>query len=46
VSKEQLQTLAKTQGQLTLVDASGKSASVQFSLRGFDQALEAYFKRQ
>jgi invasion protein IalB len=46
VSKEQLQALGKTQGQLTLVDASGKSASVQFSLRGFDQALEAYFRRQ
>jgi invasion protein IalB len=46
VSKEQLQRLGKTQGQLTLVDASGKSASVQFSLRGFDQALDAYLKKQ
>jgi invasion protein IalB len=46
VTKEQLQALGKTQGQLTLVDASGKSASVQLSLRGLDQALEAYFKRQ
>jgi len=46
VSKEQLQTLGRTQGQLTLVDASGKSASVQFSLRGFDQALESYLRRQ
>jgi invasion protein IalB len=46
VTKEKLQTLGKTQGQLTLVDASGKSASVQFSLRGLDQALEAYFRRQ
>jgi invasion protein IalB len=46
VSKEQLQALGKTQGQLTLVDAAGKSASVQFSLRGFDRALEAYFRRQ
>jgi invasion protein IalB len=45
-TKEQLQALGKTQGQLTLVDASGKGASVQFSLRGLDQALEAYFKRQ
>jgi invasion protein IalB len=45
-TKDQLQGLGKTQGQLTLVDASGKSASVQFSLRGLDQALEAYFKRQ
>jgi invasion protein IalB len=46
VTKDQLQALGKTQGQLTLVDASRKSASVQFSLRGLDQALEAYFKRQ
>jgi invasion protein IalB len=46
VTKEQLQGLGKAQAQLTLVDASGKPASVQFSLRGFDQALEAYFKRQ
>jgi invasion protein IalB len=46
VSKEQLQALEKTQGQLTLVDAAGKSASVQFSLRGFDRALDAYFRRQ
>jgi invasion protein IalB len=46
VTKEKLQTLGKTQGQLTLVDASGKSASVQFSLRGLDQVLEAYFRRQ
>jgi invasion protein IalB len=46
VTKDQLQALGKTEGQLTLVDASGKSASVQFSLRGLDQALEAYFKRQ
>lgn len=46
VTKEQLQGLGKAQAQLTLIDASGKPASVQFSLRGFDQALEAYFKRQ
>lgn len=45
-TKEQLQALGKTQGRLTLVEASGKSASVEFSLRGFDQALEAYFRRQ
>jgi invasion protein IalB len=45
-TRDQLQALGKTQGQLTLVDASGKSASVQFSLRGLDQALEAYFKQQ
>ena len=46
VTKDKLQTLGKTQGQLTLVDASGKPASVEFSLHGFDQALEAYFRRQ
>jgi invasion protein IalB len=46
VTKDKLRTLGKTQGQLTLVDASGKPASVEFSLRGFDQALEAYFRRQ
>jgi invasion protein IalB len=46
VSKEQLQTLGKTQGQLALVDASGKPVSVQFSLHGFDLALEANFRRQ
>jgi invasion protein IalB len=46
VTTDKLQTLGKTQGRLTLVDASGKPASVEFSLRGFDQALEAYFRRQ
>jgi len=46
VTKDKLQTLGKTRGQLTLVDASGKPASVEFSLHGFDQALEAYFRRQ
>jgi len=46
VTKDKLRTLGKTQGQLTLVDASGKPASVEFSLHGFDQALEAYFRRQ
>jgi invasion protein IalB len=46
VTKDKLRTLGKTQGRLTLVDASGKPASVEFSLRGFDQALEAYFRRQ
>jgi invasion protein IalB len=46
VTKDKLRTLGKTQGQLTLVDASGKPASVEFSLRGLDQALEAYFRRQ
>jgi invasion protein IalB len=49
VSKEQLQAFGapgKTSGQLSLVDAAGKAATVQFSLRGLDQALEAYFRRQ
>jgi invasion protein IalB len=46
VTKDKLLTLGKTQGHLTLVDASGKPVSVEFSLRGFDQALEAYFRRQ
>ena len=46
VTKDKLRTLGKTQGPLTLVDASGKPASVEFSLHGFDQALEAYFRRQ
>ncbi len=49
LSKDQLQAFrapAKAAGQLTLVDASGKSASLQVSLRGMDQALETYFKQQ
>jgi invasion protein IalB len=46
VTKEQLRALGTTQGRLALVEASGKSASVEFSLRGLDQALEAYFRRQ
>lgn len=49
LSKEQLQAFrasAKSAGQLTLVDASGKSATLQMSLRGLDQALDAYFKAQ
>ncbi len=49
LSKDELQAFrvpAKPAGQLTLVDASGKSATLQFSLHGIDQALDAYFKRQ
>jgi invasion protein IalB len=48
LSKDQLQafrTPGKTTGQLTLTDASGKSATLQFSLRGVDQALDAFLKR-
>ncbi|HKN28049.1 MAG TPA: hypothetical protein VJY34_09265 [Roseiarcus sp.] len=47
LSKEQLPALrasVKAAAQLTLVDASGKSATLQISLRGLDQALDAYFK--
>jgi invasion protein IalB len=49
LTKDQLQGFhapTKTAGQITLVDASGKSATVQFSLRGVDQALDSFFKRQ
>lgn len=49
LSKDQLQALrtpAKAAGQITLVDAAGKTATLQLSLRGLDQALDAYFKRQ
>lgn len=48
LSKDALQAFrAQTRdGQLTIIDASGKPAKLQFSLRGLDQALEAYFKRQ
>jgi invasion protein IalB len=48
LSKDQLQGFrapGKTAGQLTLVDAAGKSATLQFSLRGVDQALDAFLKR-
>lgn len=49
LSREQLQsfrTSAKAAGQFTVVDASGKSSTLQLSLRGFDQALDAYFRQQ
>ena len=47
-SKEQVQgfrTQSKA-GQITFADASGKTASLQFSLHGLDQALNSFFKRQ
>jgi invasion protein IalB len=49
LSKEQIQSFSrpgKTPGQLSPVDSAGKTASLQFSLRGLDQALDAYLKRQ
>ena len=49
LGKELIQTLrapAKTAGALTIVDAAGKAASVTFSLRGLDDALDAYLKQQ
>jgi len=48
LSKDQLQGFrgASKAGQITLVDAAGKSAALQFSLRGLDQALDAFFKQQ
>ena len=47
LGKDLLQTLRtplKGQGQLTLVNASGKPTTVAFSMRGLDAALDAYFK--
>ena len=49
LSKEEVQAFrapAKAAGQLTVVDASGKSATLQLSLRGLNEALEVYFKQQ
>lgn len=49
LSRDQLQALrspAKGPAQLTVVDASGKAASLSFSLRGLDAALDAYLKQQ
>jgi invasion protein IalB len=49
LSKEAVQAFrapAKAAGQLTVVDASGKSATLQLSLRGLNEALEVYFKQQ
>jgi invasion protein IalB len=49
LAKEQLLALrasAKAAAQLTLVDASGKSSSLPLSLRGLDQALNAFFGQQ
>lgn len=49
LSKDQLQAFrapAKAVGQLSLVDASGKPATLQISLRGLGQAIDTYFKAQ
>lgn len=50
ISKDQIHALraspGKAAGQLSLVDASGKAAALQFSLRGLDMAIDAYFKMQ
>jgi invasion protein IalB len=49
LSKDQLQAFrsqAKAAGQMTLVDAAGKSTMLAISLRGLDQALDAFFKQQ
>ena len=48
LTKDQLQGFrGQTKaGQITLIDASGKSAALQFSLHGLDQALDAFFKQQ
>ena len=48
LGKDLLQTLktpAKGQAQIILVNAAGKSATVAFSMRGLDAALDAYFKQ-
>ena len=41
-----LETPAKAPAQLTVVDASGKAATIGFSLRGLDEALGAFLKQQ
>jgi invasion protein IalB len=49
LAKEQLLALrasTKAAAQLMLVDASGKSSSLPLSLRGLDQALNAFFGQQ
>lgn len=49
LSKEQVQAFrapTTAAGRLTVVDASGKSATLQLSLRGLNEALEVYFKQQ
>jgi invasion protein IalB len=49
LTKEQAQLLsapAKAPAQIAVMDAAGRTATLQFSLRGLDQALDAYFKRQ
>lgn len=49
LSQQDLQILgtpSKSPGQLALVDASGRSATPQFSMQGLNDALGAYLKRQ
>lgn len=48
LSKDLLQTLktpAKGQGQIIVTNAAGKAATVAFSMRGLDAALDAYLKQ-
>ncbi len=48
LSKDQLQAFRSPQqaGQISFDDAAGKPASLQFSYKGLDQALNSFFKRQ
>jgi invasion protein IalB len=49
LTKDQVQAMRspmKTQGQLSITDAAGRPVAAQFSLKGLDQALDAYFKAQ
>jgi invasion protein IalB len=49
LTRDQLQGFraqTNTAGQITLVDSTGKSAALQLSLRGLDQALDTFFKQQ
>ncbi|WOJ90245.1 invasion associated locus B family protein [Methylocapsa polymorpha] len=48
LTKDQVQNFRSPlqTGQLNFEDAAGKPASLQFSYRGLDKALDAFFKRQ
>lgn len=48
LTKEQLQSFRSPPqtGQISFEDASGKPASLPFSYKGLDQALDSFFKRQ
>ncbi len=48
LTREQLQTFRAPpqSGQISFEDAAGKPASLQFSYKGLDQALDSFFKRQ